>query len=728
MLNQTLNFILFFIFITSSIQNCEKGKNFCILCELATDLCKQCESEIFIPDENGGCKGAKKCTMNQNYCQECSSSSYFCEDCDKNYFPDDNGGCSLTENCDVSENGICKICIKNYALIYSGKEYMECISMDTENLLNCEGYDIYGHCTICKEGFYLNLKDGKCSNTENCLESTKGICDICTFSYYLDKSNQTNYLCKSNLEKNALYHCQISENGENCDVCALPYFLTEDKKCVKTKYCNRGITGTDQCDRCSNNYFLSEDENSCTVTQNCKNGYGDNGKCKLCLDGFYNDLNDGKCYSNKEDDKYKYCQSALDNCQTCINGYFLGEDKKCSNSKNCSESDLGICKKCQENYYLGKLDNKCTTVENCIKSNFNYDCEECDDNYFANNNNCIRDDIRGETFKNCKIVYYKQDKCSQCKSNYYLNEEDYLCYSNQKDTNFYKCSKVSNGVCTECENLYFLGNDNKCSLIAGCAKSEDENTCIECLPNLCKNNKKGTCEQNFYIEEENKEDENNGVCFRCLETNEEGTKCTKCEENFILSNGFCIDKIHCEEENNGNCIKCKQYEQKDGWIKSYCLNDKYGCVEAVDGCLLCNDMYNFNSCTKCFYGFYFDEYYEFCYECKDGCNSCTDYQNCGGCTNEGYYTISESTTPDTYDAICQKCIDGCKKCTNDIDCEICYEGYFLSNENPDGFMKCESCGIWCKECYDEEYCLECIEGYELASEDDKIICQYKKSS
>jgi hypothetical protein len=74
MLKQSLNIILLLIFITSSIENCEKNKNFCILCELATDLCKRCESDLFIPDENGGCKGAKKCNINQNYCKECSSS------------------------------------------------------------------------------------------------------------------------------------------------------------------------------------------------------------------------------------------------------------------------------------------------------------------------------------------------------------------------------------------------------------------------------------------------------------------------------------------------------------------------------------------------------------------------------------------------------------------------------------------------------------------------------
>ena len=142
----------------------------------------------------------------------------------------------------------------------------------------------------------------------------------------------------------------------------------------------------------------------------------------------------------------------------------------------------------------------------------------------------------------------------------------------------------------------------------------------------------------------------------------------------------------------------------------------------------CNDIYNFNSCTKCYNGFYFDDFYEFCYECKDGCSSCSDYQNCGGCQTEGYYMVNEATTPDTYDAVCQKCIDGCKKCDNDIDCEICYNGYYLTNQNPQGIMKCESCSLWCDECYDAEYCLKCIDGYELVSDNDKIICQFKNNS
>ena len=270
MFKQFLNLIIFLICITASIQNCEKDKNFCILCELTTDLCIECESYLFIPDENGGCMGAKKCYINENYCQKCSSSLYLCEVCDNGYYPDDNGGCSLTENCDVSEGGNCKKCKDNYALIYSGKNYMECESMDNEELLHCELYDLYGHCLKCKEGYYLNPGDNKCSSTENCLKSKKGICEVCDYKYYLDKSNNTNYLCLSNTEKNSFLHCSISENGKNCDTCLESYFLTEDKKCIQTKYCNRGITGTEQCDTCINNYYLSENKYSCTITKNCK--------------------------------------------------------------------------------------------------------------------------------------------------------------------------------------------------------------------------------------------------------------------------------------------------------------------------------------------------------------------------------------------------------------------------------------------------------------------------
>ena len=60
--------------------------------------------------------------------------------------PDNNGGCSKVEYCEVAVGGECKMCIDNYALIYRAHNYLECVSMDSEELLNCEKYDINGHC------------------------------------------------------------------------------------------------------------------------------------------------------------------------------------------------------------------------------------------------------------------------------------------------------------------------------------------------------------------------------------------------------------------------------------------------------------------------------------------------------------------------------------------------------------------------------------------------------
>ena len=53
---------------------CNDFSNFCRYCDILTNLCLKCENpEILIPDEKGGCKGAKKCYSGKNYCIECDS-------------------------------------------------------------------------------------------------------------------------------------------------------------------------------------------------------------------------------------------------------------------------------------------------------------------------------------------------------------------------------------------------------------------------------------------------------------------------------------------------------------------------------------------------------------------------------------------------------------------------------------------------------------------------------
>ena len=722
-------FLIIFLVISYSNQSCTKGKNFCILCELATDLCKQCESYIFKPDTKGGCEGAKKCSRNDNYCLECSNSSYTCQKCEEGFYPDDNGGCSKVENCEISENGICKKCLGNFALVYKGKYYQECVSMDTEELLNCKEYDNYGHCLICKENYYLNVGDRKCSNTKNCLYSTNGTCNICDYDFYLDKSNITNYLCISNKENDPFWKCAYSEDNKTCNECLFPYFFSKNKICVKSPFCDVGNLGFGVCTSCSGDLFLSEDKFSCTISDVCKSGYEHNDKCKLCQNDYYNNLIDGNCYSNQEDNDQKYCLSVSDKCVSCIDNYYLGEDKRCSSTMNCAESLYGDCKNCIEGYFLGKLDNKCTSIEHCSKSNFNYQCEECDDHFFLYQGNCYNDSIKGDTYKNCKIVYSGINHCSECKNGFYIDYTDYLCHDNKNiEKDFYKCSNViknSKGikVCNGCESPYYLTEkDLKCVTIPGCSEAyASSEICKECISGLCYNIKNQTCQQNSYIDEE----EDNEVCYRCVRTIEDGTKCDKCDEGYKYSSGFCIDDSLCYKKELEECVECKQNVETEEGIKSYCLNDRYGCMESLEGCLKCNNFYDTSTCSECFKGYYLDEYFNFCYECKEGCDSCTNYEDCGGC-KEGYYPIKEASGVDTYDAECDKCSDGCKFCTNNLDCEICYSGYFLNNKNPENRMKCSKCGVFCEECFDESYCLKCIDGYHLVYSEDKVICEYKR--
>ena len=67
-----------------------------------------------------------------------------------------------------------------------------------------------------------------------------------------------------------------------------------------------------------------------------------------CQDNYCLDYKDGKCKSNIEDIDLKYCQIADGECTSCIFGYYIGKDKKCSLSKHCSESDLGKCLACED--------------------------------------------------------------------------------------------------------------------------------------------------------------------------------------------------------------------------------------------------------------------------------------------------------------------------------------------------------------------------------------------
>ena len=595
-------YFILLLFFEKVFSICKEGENFCSLCNPNTKLCQICSKEFLIPDKNGGCQGNKMCKVGINHCLECNEESNLCKTCEDRYFQDENGGCSYTYDCEISDQGTCLKCKDNFILI--GNELKLCKSINSEDLKHCDKINtINGLCDSCKDGFYLNNGDKKCSNIQNCKQSSFGVCYKCETNYYLNKIED-----KCIIQSGDFVHCKQTIDGKKCEICDDNYYFDEEGKCISINYCSKSSDNI-KCEKCNSGYYLSEYKNSCTKEKDCYIGNRHLGICTQCKTGFYIDFNDGKCKSNEEENDFKYCTIYDNNeCKSCLYGTYLGKDKKCSLAKNCLESIEGTCIQCIEGYHLDR-NNKCTSIENCLDvdySNLNELCLDCGDNFFYNRTNSLCQ-MMHDNFENCKITTYNGKECLLCKNNYYLNKTDNLCYSNKDKEGFYKCSYTDHlgKFCGGCEEGYYYGYiDHKCSLIEGCEISENENRCLKCDTdnNFCLDSKSGKCENNNEIESEDKK-----FYYRCNITNSEGTACEICVDGYSVNkNGLCSDDVHCSEKGeDGLCIKCKNFE--DEYLRQ-CLNDEFGCVETYyDGCEECNNILDFDFCAKCSEGYELDE-------------------------------------------------------------------------------------------------------------------------
>ena len=591
-----LTFLLYlsFLFVTIITENCEIGKNFCIKCNDKADKCLDCNyDDILKSDENnGGCVGKKVCSPGENYCDQCNTASSLCLYCDIGYYADSNGGCANTENCEISYKGECLKCSDDFYLV--GKNIKICKYKYLDDFKNCKVVNYNdGVCEECEEGFYLNSVDGKCINIENCAESTLGICKKCTSGFYLDKTDD---LCKE--KKEYFSRCAETLDGEKCSKCDKGYYLLEKEgECSYTNFCTK-IRDYYLCEECENGYYLSGDKYSCTTEQNCYYADKDTGKCTYCSDDFYLDKNDNQCKSNLEDNDFKFCKISENVCTRCDYRYYLDKENKCTNSDKCLKSEKTKCIQCEENYYLG-TDNKCSQFEHCANAPFYFNCEQCIENYYFNNLNKTCD-LAINQFENCNKSDENNTYCTLCNKGYYF--KDNKCNSNQDASkDFYKCEKLddSENSCVECEEGYYLNSkDKKCSLIEGCAISENEKKCIECDEYSCLDLNKNTCLDKYSPPES----EDKKIYYLCNKTNNEGTECALCEnEKLELINGICVNKYECEEEKDEQCVKCND-KSVDGF--NMCLNNLFGCVEVgVSNCLRCDGFFDYYGCDECKEGY-----------------------------------------------------------------------------------------------------------------------------
>ena len=582
---KTIYFFLILTILKVLSQICIENENNCKLCDPFNKYCIMCDSNIFIPDDQGGCVGAKKCHLGDNYCEQCNEDGNLCNLCEPGYYPDENGGCSYTNNCEISYKGECLKCKDSYILIGANSTLKICKSLFNQDLKYCKSINkSNGYCNSCEEGFFLNEGDRKCIKTENCQESYYDICINCIFGFYLDKRENK---CKK--QENDFIHCSETIDGKACEKCENNYFFDLEGKCVATNFCSK--SNDFKCIECIPGYYLAEDR-TCSKEKNCKNAYRDKGVCYWCSDNYY--LNqENRCipYSDSERE-YKYCKLFSNNCIKCDANYTFDEDGKCVKSSNCAQSEDGICISCAKGYYLGN-DKKCTNKEHCIYSNYDYVCNECDDNYYWDNYHKMCKSVGNNSiFDNCKLTYNGY-RCSSCKTGYYFNSSDNLCYDNNIKNKYYKCSRVYSGICNECEEGYFFGyGDYKCSKIEFCLESEDENTCIKCRSNYCLDKKTGKCVNNEIVDE-------NINYFRCAQANEEGL-CEECQIGYNLTEGHCYNEEDCIEKDGNTCLKCGNKNMN----LFPCFNEFFGCVEtSIKNCSLCNDIFALNNCTKCEEGF-----------------------------------------------------------------------------------------------------------------------------
>ncbi len=204
--------------------------------------------------------------------------------------------------------------------------------------------------------------------------------------------------------------------------------------------------------------------------------------CYKCKSGFYFDANNGDCKTNQEDDDLKFCTYFTSDCLSCERGFYLDEEKKCVNTKNCPNSELGECKKCKDKFHFDK-DKKCNYIENCFHTNVYDECIECDKGYFYNKVDLKCDKAQSDNMKNCKMSYSdNKNEFVECKRGFYLSRKDKLCKENKDKGPFYKCliTDFNSTECIMCKNGYYFARDNNrlCVPTNHCNKINEDNECV----------------------------------------------------------------------------------------------------------------------------------------------------------------------------------------------------------------------------------------------------------
>jgi hypothetical protein len=391
--------------------------------------CDICDEDTYLSEDG-------ICVMN-NYCSKTLNEK--CQKCITNYYLTGNSYCSNTDNCRQADKdtGICEKCQDNY---YLDKKDFKCKSNQENNDFKFCQIVINDECKGCIQGYKLS-EDLRCTPSRNCLEANIGECILCIEGYHLGLDN----LC-TNIE-----HCIYSDTIDRCIECEDGYYFNK-----KTNNCeeeeelfkNCKLSDGADCSECKRNYYLDLDNRTCIDnTQKgpfykCAFGYTEEGYCNECIEGYYIGSLDMKCsliedcrisenentciecdeylcldvkkgicvlnyYIEKEEDIiYVNCIKTNKEgtaCETCMEGYEVGEGGYCIDVERCIEKKDGECLRCTDELNDNGFWYCANKIFGCIETTYKgcsrcdelldlYNCTECKEGYekIAGYVNCMQ--------------------------------------------------------------------------------------------------------------------------------------------------------------------------------------------------------------------------------------------------------------------------------------------------------------------------------------------------
>lgn len=203
------------------------------------------------------------------------------------------------------------------------------------------------------------------------------------------------------------------------------------------------------------------------------------------------------------------CLITANNCQTCVNSYFLS-----------GNACVSIC---PPGYWGDISVNKCKSciILDCLECSNAFLCTKCTNGKYLQNDGCV----------------------ANCDQTFYSISLSFIC--EKCDVSCFECFGPSTFQCTTCNNRYFLLN-NQC-LKCG-------NNCFQCEnKELC-----NVCENSYYLQENNCVDK---CDIQGYYTSNLDLKCFKCNNNCLSCSGpldsDCIDCSSNKKLINGKCEGCK---------------------------------------------------------------------------------------------------------------------------------------------------------------------------